>query len=183
MPSSQGEGSNHLRGERLLVPAAPLTSLLRALPISISCDGESRDYKYSFLSLLFCFLPLRQSLILPGWSQMHCTAEAGLDSQASSLTVWVLGLQACTNIPRHEQPSLSVHIRVFRGTHVLETSGLHRVSFSTNLQFIFLRQDLTLCLDLTKLAGPAEAIFPLFPSAGTEGMGCNCASFLCKCWE
>lgn len=67
---------------------APLTSLLMALSISIACGQEKAgDYKYSFLSLLFCFVSLRPSFLLPGWSQMHCRAEAGLDSRASNLTV------------------------------------------------------------------------------------------------
>lgn len=82
----------------------PLTSLPTALSISISCGQEKAgDYKYSFLSLLFCFVSIlwdRVSYYLG--SLKCCRAEAGLDSRASNLTVWVLGLQAWTNIPRHK---------------------------------------------------------------------------------
>lgn len=57
----------------------PLTSLPRALSISISCGQEKAgDYKYSFLSLLFCFVSIlwdRVSYYLGG---LKCTAELKL---------------------------------------------------------------------------------------------------------
>lgn len=115
--------------------------------------GETGDYKYSFLSLPFWFGLVLWDRVSCYLGCLKCTTELRLalipDPPTALPQFWDYSM---FQPGQTQMPFPTVHVCVFRVMCVLEIRGLHTVSFSINLQFISLSRDLTLYLELTKLA-------------------------------